>query len=234
MSNIVRLAAFLPAVVIALSSCTNGPAYFPAPADGDAGSHRLPASTTRALSAIPSLDAARRVMGQSAEFERTLQGTSVSSDGKCENSEETVQPSTTAQGWRKDTYSAEDRRVNVDISVIVYPSEDTAVAAAETVTSDLASQCPDTLVSSFTTNFLLDGVSRTIGPDDVHRYSSTGPGIVYFSASEDTPCATVVSPASTTLIAVMACVPGPNSNKSFRTATSLLSQTVGNVYAAAG
>lgn len=229
MLNILRHGAVLSAAVIACSSCAST-----APERDEATPPRVPTSVTRTLSSVPSLDAARQVLGQSAEFERTLQGKTVTSDGKCTDDAGSVSSSAllngAAQGWRMDTYTAEDRQATVDITVVAYPSEDDAASAAVAVTSNLAYRCTDTL----SPDFMLGGITRTISPNDVHGYSSTGPGIVYFTDSGDTPCATVVSPASAALIAVMSCAPGPNSNKAFRAATSLLSYTVGNVYSSEG
>lgn len=67
MLNILRHGAVLSAAVIACSSCAST-----APERDEATPPRVPASVTRTLSSVPSLDAARQVLGQSAEFERTL------------------------------------------------------------------------------------------------------------------------------------------------------------------
>lgn len=208
-------------IVAVASSAACSSAEAPAPAN-DNVSAPLPASITRTLSAIPSLDDARSVLGPSAEFEQTTQGKTLSVGGAC--SLDAV-----AQGWRADTYSAEDRRVIVDISVVAYPSEEDAARAARTLTSDTP-ECNKTLETD-----LLFGLNRNPPIIEVNEYTGNAPGGVLFNSGADgTPCSSLITPASTALVSVLSCVPGPNTNNAYRASTTLLSKVVGNVYAANG
>ena len=215
----------LPALAALCVGCSTTPP--PAPTDA-VSSQPLPASVTRTLSAVPSLEDVRGVLGPSAEFERIRQGNTMSVSGECGANASVSSHLGETQGWRVDNYSAEGRRVSVDISAVAYPSEEMATNAAKAVHSAISANCgvfPSIVTGVYDATNAVDE-----SPDIIEAGSRT----VRFSTSKGTPCVNMYAPASTALVSVLSCVPGTNSNNAFRASTSLLSKTIGDVYAANG